>query len=182
MLISDAYKQQNSALHASRADYGTGGRAVAHHVETIARMHRCVDVLDYGCGKGTLAVGLRYLGSTLPVAEYDPALGGKDTAPKPADLVVCSDVLEHVEPECLDAVWHHLHSLTRKALFFTVHTGPAQKTLPDGRNAHLTQQPPEWWLTSAFRLFRFHSGSIGPDHVGCCMLPRADVPSWYRGC
>jgi hypothetical protein len=30
--------------------------------------------------------------------------------------------------------------------FITIHTGPAMKTLPDGRNAHLTQQPMEWWL------------------------------------
>ncbi len=29
---------------------------------------------------------------------------------------------------------------------FTVHTGPAVKVLADGRNAHLIQQPPDWWL------------------------------------
>lgn len=182
MLISEDYKQQNSQLHASRSDYGTGGRAVANHAEMLARLFHCADALDYGCGKGTLAVGLRYLGSNLIVTEYDPAVEGKDAPPKPAELVVCSDVLEHVEPECLDAVWYHIHSLTKKALFFTVHCGPAQKTLPDGRNAHLTQQPPEWWLTQAFRLFKFHSGSIGPDHLGCCLLPREDVPAWWRGC
>jgi hypothetical protein len=28
---------------------------------------------------------------------------------------------------------------------FTIHTGPAVKVLPDGRNAHLIQQPLEWW-------------------------------------
>jgi len=27
-----------------------------------------------------------------------------------------------------------------------VHTGPAVKVLADGRNAHLIQQPPAWWL------------------------------------
>ena len=50
------------------------------------------------------------------------------------------------ESECLDAVLDHLAELTEQVGFFTIHTGPAGKVLPDGRNAHLIQQPPEWWL------------------------------------
>ena len=36
---------------------------------------------------------------------------------------------------------------------FTVHTAPAKKVLPDGRNAHLIQQPPEWWLPKFMERF-----------------------------
>jgi hypothetical protein len=39
-----------------------------------------------------------------------------------------------------------LKSLVERCGFFTVHIGPAIKTLPDGRNAHLIQQPADWWL------------------------------------
>ena len=61
-------------------------------------------------------------------------------------MVACIDVLEHIEPEYLQGVFDHLQDLTEVILFATVHTGPAGKTLSDGRNAHLTQQPMEWWL------------------------------------
>ena len=79
------------------------------------------------------------------VLEYDPAIEGKNKVPLPADLVVCTDVLEHIEPEYLDSVLVHLASLTQLASFFVVHTGPAQKELADGRNAHLTIENSEWW-------------------------------------
>lgn len=36
---------------------------------------------------------------------------------------------------------------------FTVCRGPAVKTLPDGRNAHLIQQPPAWWLPKFIERF-----------------------------
>jgi hypothetical protein len=55
-------------------------------------------------------------------------------------------VLEHIEPELLDNVLDDLQRLTLRAAMCTVHTGAAVKFLPDGRNAHLIQQPPEWWL------------------------------------
>ena len=38
---------------------------------------------------------------TFEIKEYDPAIPGKDSLPEPADIVVCSDVLEHIEPNYL---------------------------------------------------------------------------------
>ncbi|MGB5630948.1 MAG: hypothetical protein WBM57_16390 [Woeseiaceae bacterium] len=77
---------------------------------------------------------------------YDPGVPEYSDPPSPAEMVVCIDVLEHIEPEMLDNVLDHLEELTEKFLFATVHTGPAGKILPDGRNAHLIQKPPTWWL------------------------------------
>ena len=48
--------------------------------------------------------------------------------------------------DCLDAVLEELRDLVLELGFFTVHTGAAIKTLPDGRNAHLIQKPSSWWL------------------------------------
>lgn len=80
------------------------------------------------------------------VREYDPAIPGKDARPEPADLVVCTDVLEHVEPECIQSVVDDIHDLTLKCVYLAIHTGPAIKTLQDGRNAHLIQEGPVIWL------------------------------------
>ena len=55
-------------------------------------------------------------------------------------------MLEHIEPELLDNVLDDLQRVTMGRGFFTVHTGPAVKILPDGRNAHLIQKPASWWL------------------------------------
>lgn len=73
--------------------------------------------------------------------------------PTQHDLVVCSDVLEHIEPECVVSVLLDLQSLTKKVLFIDVATRPAKKILPDGRNAHLIQLLGGWWLTELIHFF-----------------------------
>ncbi len=77
--------------------------------------------------------------------EYDPAIEGKDGRPVFADLVVCTDVLEHIEPDRLDNVLTHLRTLARRAVFVVINTQPSNKTLTDGRNAHLIVEPAVWW-------------------------------------
>ncbi len=76
----------------------------------------------------------------------DPCIPEYADPPPPCDLVYCGDVLEHVEPDCLNAVLNDLRRLTLKAVLLVICTGPAAKTLQDGRNAHLIQEGPRWWL------------------------------------
>ena len=85
-------------------------------------------------------------------APYDPAFPEYGLA-QPADLVCCIDVLEHIEPELIKNVISHLSSLVLQFGFFTIHTGAAKKTLPDGRNAHLIQKPSSWWLSLLIQYF-----------------------------
>lgn len=144
MRISATYRALNSQLHAERADYGAG-QGTSQWYQTIvglAQSMRAKTILDYGCGKGALGRALAH----MLVQNYDPAIEGLDGEPSPADLVVSLDVLEHVEPECLDEVLDHIQRLATKGVFLTVATRPAKKTLADGRNAHLIQNNYEWWL------------------------------------
>ena len=46
----------------------------------------------------------------------------------------------------MDDVLDDLKRIVGMLGFFTIATGPAKKHLPDGRNAHLIQQPMAWWL------------------------------------
>lgn len=142
-LITPAYQQTQIAMHARPEGYGTRGGRWASTVLGIAGAYDCWSVLDYGCGQGSLGRALEH--TRLSVREYDPAISGKDARPSFADLVACIDVLEHVEPECLDAVLAHLRMLARRALFVVVSTRPARTLLPDGGNAHLIVESPEWW-------------------------------------
>lgn len=143
MLISEAYREQNRLLHERDPQYGAGGEKWAPYIAKMVNEEGFYSVLDYGCGKGDLGRALKAAG--IEIAEYDPAIPGKDKTPEPAELVVCTDVLEHIEPVHLNAFLRELRRLTKRRLFFNVATRPAAKTLPDGRNAHLIVKPADWW-------------------------------------
>jgi hypothetical protein len=144
-LITEEYKAQSRQLH-EEGSFGVKGHSYAQRVLDICNAIYSSDVLDYGCGRHTLAKSLAF-----PIKEYDPCLEGFDSPPAPADVVVCTDVLEHIEPECLDAVLDDLKRVTRKFGFFAVDIRPARKTLPDGRNAHLIQEPAAWWFPKLYQ-------------------------------
>ena len=146
--ISDEYRGLNQQLHADKKEYGTSGSKWALQIMEMCKTLETRDVLDYGCGKSTLANNLPF-----SIRQYDPAIPKYSERPSPADLVVCTDVLEHIEPEFLDAVFDDLQRLTRKMGYFVIATGPANKTLADGRNAHLIQEGPRWWLPKIMQRF-----------------------------
>lgn len=146
--ISDEYLKQNAQLHQINAAYGTSGVKYAETIKKLKEELKADSILDYGCGKSTLAAALPF-----PIWEYDPAIPGKEANPKPADLVVCTDVLEHIEPEYLDAVLKDLQRCTIKAAYMVVSNVPAMKTLPDGRNTHLIVQPVDWWRVKISEYF-----------------------------
>ena len=140
--MSSEYLEAQRTLHAAPRGYGGKGARWAETAREIATRYGAQSVLDYGCGQGTLAASLR---SHFVTREYDPAIAGKDGPPSFADLVVCTDVLEHVEPDKLPAVLTHLRQLARRAALLVVSIRPANKILPDGRNAHLIIRPRAWW-------------------------------------
>ena len=146
--ISPEYLKLNAGLHMdSSVLYGYKGHEQAASVLALADAHSCESVLDYGAGKRTLSQRLKVDRPDLQVRDYDPAISEISAPPSPADMVVCSDVLEHVEPEKLEAVLGHLRSLARKVLFVRVCTVPClSKKLPDGSDPHRIVQPLEWWV------------------------------------
>lgn len=146
-LISDDYRRQNAQLHKDRPTYGAGGHKWLDPVLELVVSYRCATMLDYGCGKCTLEHALAgHFEGELTIHNYDPALPELAQPPEAAHLVVCTDVLEHIEPQNLHAVLAHIQSLAQKCAFLVIATRPAKKTLPDGRNAHLIVQSPEWWI------------------------------------
>ena len=174
-VISEEYRKQQEHLHAT-TEYGTAaqhyGPLVSQIIETMGITH----LLDYGCGSRMSLLKTLKVKQKLTYQGYDPGAGREDlaTAPIPAQMVVCIDVLEHIEPDYLENVLNHLAELTEAVGFFSVHCGPAVKTLPDRRNAHLTQQPPEWWLPKIMDRFELQSfaRTDGGFHVVVYAKPR----------
>lgn len=163
VLISPGYLAMQRQMHA-RGDYGRWGAKWADAVDGLVSREGLQTVLDYGAGQGTLAHELRRRG--IRVTEYDPAIVGKDAPPAPADLVVCTDVLEHIEPDSIQFVLAHLFALTRRFLFAVIATQPAVKSLPDGRNAHVLLADATWWRAAMNAAgFAERSTAIGKKRI-----------------
>jgi hypothetical protein len=178
VLISEQYREQQRALH-ERADYGVASLRYAPLVAQALERAGVSELLDYGAGKGRLAPALEgILKRPLKVHQYDPAIPEFSAAPQPSDFVACIDVLEHIEPELLDNVLDDLKRVTAGLGVYTVHCGPAVKVLNDGRNAHLTQQPVEWWRERLQRRFGIVSESVLPE--GACFVVARKLPWWAR--
>lgn len=187
--LSQQYRDLLVSMHEGQS-WGTTGHRYIHEFLPFCRELKCKDILDYGSGRGTIkrlfdrsdsalsaALEAKALGqySDLPtdfvISEYDP--GTPDPAlweePKPAPFVVCTDVMEHVEPEYVDKVLDHICQLTLVGAYFSIGLVKAKRCLPNGSNAHITIQPADWWLDRLrqrpWTLVRIYEGSKKPACV-----------------
>lgn len=146
--ISENYLALNKELHKTN-NFGSGGWKRAKKVyEEFLKSRLLTNILDYGCGKGMLAKEIYYTYG-IWVSNYDPTVEEYSTRPTGKwDGITCMDVLEHVEPELLTEVLNDLKSLGTVGClyYFNVALVPSNKTLADGRNAHLIVRDQDWWL------------------------------------
>ena len=110
-------------------------------------------VLDYGCGKARgwneMKRELEYPLLSLYDPGFEPYKNKPDTK---SDLVICTDVLEHIPEDELPDLIREIASFANKGVFFGVSTRESKKPLPDGRNAHLTVRSVTWWETFIYDL------------------------------
>ena len=165
MLISPEYRKEMESLNAEES-FGSAGRVYAQLINHIIQKAAITHLLDYGCGSRML---LRDAIDSPPngfkYQAYDPGVPKLSGDPVPAEMVVACDVLEHVEPAYIIDVLDHLEELTEVILFASIATGPARKTLSDGRNAHLIKQPMEYWLPKIWERFDIQTVQVSqPGH------------------
>lgn len=179
-LISEEYRKMQEELH-QNPNYGVASVQYAPIVVQVLDQVRPEELLDYGAGKGRLGETLKTLMPNPPqIRHYDPARPEWAARPQPAPFVTCIDVLEHIEPELLDNVLDDLQRVTAGHGVFTVHTGPAVKVLADGRNAHLIQQPPAWWLPKFMSRFDLAVFQSMPQGFWIVVQARKDGPAGFR--
>lgn len=141
--------EQYMQLHQAKLDYGSTSIMYFEEVSLFIAYLKPATVLDYGCGKGVLLEKLTDRFPEVTFYGYDPAIPGRDTLPvQKADLVINTDVLEHIPEHALPDIIKEI-SLVSENVFFGLHHALANQILPNGENAHCTVKPPIWY----FRLF-----------------------------
>lgn len=143
--------QQYQEMHAKA--YGTSAHLYFEQISSfILRNKSFASILDFGCGRSDMVAHFWRDGSRR-IAKYDPAIPDyQDMPPGKFDLVLCTDVMEHIPMMDVDRVFEQIKSKSDNVIF-TISLRPARAKLPDGRNAHVTLlSVEEWtsWVASVF--------------------------------
>lgn len=151
------YGAMYSELHKNQKVFpGTSIKSYVKEIADLVHVCRPRNLLDYGSGKGFQYLVSRVheqWGGMLPHC-YDVGVRQLSEKPKgPFDGVICTDVMEHIDQPDVDAILDDIFSFLpprddggSSFAFFAIACRPAvKKTLPDGRNVHLTVRPPSWW-------------------------------------
>jgi hypothetical protein len=151
IMVATRNLEQYGELHRTKR-YGISGARRKHFVQPWIAALKPTSILDYGAGQSTL-VNLLSI-HTLKVRDrYDPAIPEIATIPRSSyDVVLCTDVLEHLDEAEIEPVLRHVRQHSPLAVF-TIGMGTAKAVLPSGENAHATVKPALWWLMTLRDVF-----------------------------
>jgi 2-polyprenyl-3-methyl-5-hydroxy-6-metoxy-1,4-benzoquinol methylase len=169
-LISEEYKRLNQRLHDDNVMYGVNGN---RHTKTVLQLQEATkskSIGDYGCGKGSLARELAK--HDIAIFEHDPCVKGKEEPLPPVDLLVCTDVLEHIEPDKLQFVLDDMRRCCKKVGYLVISTRKAVKVLADGRNAHLIVKDKHWWRAQLKQFFTVGKIFESKDEIHVIVTPK----------
>ena len=141
-MISEKLKQAYTDIH-QKTPFGKRAK-IPSYLKKFIKDKNPKSILDFGCGKGNLVGVLKESYPGIEVYGYDPANPDYNEGIPCVDMIISTDVLEHIEPEFIEDTIEML-SLKGKFHYHLISCAPAKLILPDGRNAHLIQEDPDWW-------------------------------------
>ncbi|MEW4531403.1 MAG: hypothetical protein ACF8PG_10405 [Maioricimonas sp. JB045] len=175
MVRNQEFIRQYRVLHQTGAYGWSSEKLIARILPEVLEL-RPHSILDYGCGQSRLVDMLQY-DDDVQVFRYDPAIPGIDTLPvQQADLVINTDVMEHVPEEDVDDVLDEISRISDRAIF-NIATAPARCILPNGQNAHCTVRPADWWQARLQRHFDCVEGLPTSRPTKCMFKTWESVPS-----
>ncbi len=144
----DDLLNQYKILH-KNSNYGNSSIKILKDILPIVKEISPNSILDYGCGQSKLV-------DILPAEKkyrYDPAIKKYNTLTKqPIDLIICTDVLEHILEEDIKDTLLKIKSICPKTIF-CITIIPAVNVLPNGTNAHCTVKSIDWWMLQIVLVF-----------------------------
>lgn len=132
--------------------YGAGKSIKREMLAPWVFLRRPKSILDYGAGKNRMVEWFVAPGAKVR-HRFEPAIPEISNIPLPHyDLILNTDVLEHLDEDEIVSVLADIRSHCNDALFL-IDTREAKTILPNGENAHATVKPAEWWLTPVREFF-----------------------------
>lgn len=141
MSLYDIYLEQAKLYH--QEDKIWQGTSIINYIPKINQIIKDKDIktiLDYGCGKA------KHHPKEWNAIKYDPAIQEYQNKPQDKyDLVISTDVLEHIPVENLKQTIEEIFGYSNKWVFVSVCCRKAEAILPNGYNAHATIESAKWW-------------------------------------
>jgi hypothetical protein len=141
MSLYDIYLEQAKLYH--QEDKIWQGTSIINYIPKINQIIKDKDIktiLDYGCGKA------KHHPKEWNAIKYDPAIQDYQNKPQDKyDLVISTDVLEHIPVENLKQTIEEIFGYSNKWVFVSVCCRKAEAILPNGYNAHATIESAKWW-------------------------------------
>jgi hypothetical protein len=139
--LYDIYLEQAKQYH--KDDKNWQGIALKKFIPAINQIIKdkgIESILDYGCGKA------KHHPKEWNATKYDPAIAEYQNKPTDKfDLVISTDVLEHIPIDNLKDVIDEIFTYSKKWVFVSVCCRKANAILPNGYNAHATIESAKWW-------------------------------------
>lgn len=164
-IIDSNHIRQYEELHRSDPSYGSTSLKFIDEVCVMIDFMKPSSILDYGCGKGTLIDELEKRYPSIRCHKYDPSIPEYNTIPvNHADMVLNTDVLEHIPVDDIDEVLESISSITQN-VYFNLHHSRAAHVLPNGQNAHCTVRSPNWYRRKLGQYFKHVELLPGRRHI-----------------
>jgi hypothetical protein len=166
--MSELNTENYSTLHNTTQGYGRTGLRLKSFILPLIQDAKAVRILDHGCGKGALGNHLREEGHDIIL--FDPYVEAYKNRPDGHfDIVLSTDVLEHISLDELSSVLEDIKSFSDKAVFVISLTF-ADQILQDGKNAHCTIQSKEWWAKKLSEVFPKVYEASTRQETACCFV------------
>jgi len=165
-LISDEYRAKIESV-TQKMPWGGDVVGSVPRIYKYASEHNCKSILDYGSGKSDFLKTMErdHPDHGFQINQYEPARPELAGDPIASDMVICVDVLEHIEPDKLDNVLDHIASKTNKIFYFKVCLVDSFNSFEDGTNLHLIVEPKEFWLDKLSKYYTIEDILFARGHV-----------------
>ena len=145
--------EEYKKMHENNEEFGTSALEFIDEISLAIDELSPKTVLDYGCGKGLLVDELEKKYPRIRFYKYDPAISEYSSIPVDrVDLVINTDVLEHIPESDIDDVVCEISKLSNVA-YFNLHHALALAVLPNGENAHCTIKDKPWYKRKIGKYF-----------------------------
>lgn len=162
---------QYKLLYELKPTYGASSKKLFDKILTIVNEYKPKSMLDYGCGKSPLAVML-FDATHIPCYKYDPVFEEYCIIPiNKVDLVICTDVLQHIPESELDENLKEISNLGNLC-YYKIKCTDHPTRFPNGEPTNCTIYNKYWWKGELLKYYCFIEELYCEDETSVIFLAK----------